>query len=55
MRSWQTTVCGILALISGLAPIWAPAEVAQKIQASAIVFASCGLFAAKDHNVTGQK
>lgn len=54
MRNWKTTVCGVLTLISGLAPIWAPPELAAKIQQSAVVFMGCGLLVGKDYNVSGK-
>jgi hypothetical protein len=54
MKSWKTTVCGVLTLIAALAPIWAPPETSRKIQQSAMLVVGCGLLAAKDSNVTGK-
>lgn len=48
LTNWKTTIFGVLALVSGLAPIWAPAHIATKIQASAAVFAASGLIVARD-------
>jgi hypothetical protein len=48
MKDWKTTLCGVLTLVAGLAPIWAPADIAGKIQLSVPVFIGCGLFAAAD-------
>ncbi len=53
VTSWRTTLFGILTLVAGLAPIWAPPSVTSKIQATAIVIAGGGLVAAKDSNVSG--
>ncbi len=46
--NWKTTAAGVLALAAALAAIWAPPEVARKIQISAGVFAASGLVAARD-------
>jgi hypothetical protein len=46
--NWKTTAAGLLALAAALAAIWAPPELARKIQVTAGVFAASGLVAAKD-------
>lgn len=43
-----TTIFGILAIAATLAPVWAPAEYASRIQASAAILTSGGLIAAAD-------
>lgn len=43
-----TTVFGILTIASSLAPIWAPAHIAAKIQASTAVLSGVGLIGAAD-------
>lgn len=43
-----TTVLGILTMALALAPVWAPADYAAKIQASAALLAGGGLVAATD-------
>ena len=48
--NWKTTLAGLLALAASLAPVWAPANIATKIQTSAAVFAASGLIASKDHD-----
>jgi hypothetical protein len=48
LKSWKTTLAGVLTLAAAVAPIWAPAAIAAKIQATAAVFAASGLIAAKD-------
>ena len=50
VNNWKTTAAGLLALAASLAPIWAPPELASKIQASAAVFVASGLIAAKDQD-----
>ena len=50
LQNWKTTVAGLFALAASLAPIWAPGNVASKIQASAGVFAAAGLVVSKDQN-----
>lgn len=51
LKSWKTSVLGAIALVMGLANIWAPPAYQQKVQQTAAVFAGLGLIAAKDHNV----
>ncbi len=54
VRNWKTTLAGILTLVSGVAPIWAPPEIAQKVQQTGMVVAiAFGLMSAKDSNVSG--
>ena len=50
LKNWKTTLAGLLALAASLAPIWAPAGVASKIQATAGIFAASGLVVSKDHD-----
>lgn len=50
VTNWKTTVTGLLALAASLAPLWAPSEIAAKIQSSAAIIAASGLIAAKDHD-----
>jgi hypothetical protein len=48
LTNWKTTVAGLLTIAAALAPIWAPAALASKIQASALAIAGTGLLAAHD-------
>jgi hypothetical protein len=50
MTNWKTTAAGALTLAAALAPIWAPPDLAHKLQMSAGVFVASGLLAAKDGN-----
>jgi len=50
LKNWKTTAAGLLALAATLAPVWAPAGVSAKIQATAAVFAASGLMVSKDHD-----
>jgi hypothetical protein len=50
VTNWKTTVAGLLALAASLAPVWAPSNIAAKLQASAAIFAASGLIASKDHD-----
>lgn len=50
--NWKTTLFGVLTIISALAPIWAPAEIAHKIQATTAVFTGSGLIFSKDANIS---
>lgn len=50
LKNWKTTAAGLLALAASLAPIWAPASMSSKIQATAGVFAASGLVVSKDHD-----
>jgi hypothetical protein len=43
-----TSIFGILAIVAGLAPIWAPPQISAKIQTTAAVLTGGGLLAAQD-------
>jgi hypothetical protein len=51
LKNWKTTLAGALSLAAVLAPIWAPADIASKIQATAGIFAASGLVVSRDHNI----
>lgn len=53
MKNWKTTLAGLFTLVCAIAPIWAPPEMAHKLQATAAACAACGLIAAKDSNTPG--
>lgn len=46
--NWFTSIMGLLTLASGLAPVWAPPNVASKVQQTTAVFTAIGLAAAQD-------
>lgn len=49
-RNWKTNTLGAIALIVGLAQIWAPASLQPEVQMTIGVLTSVGLLAAKDHD-----
>jgi hypothetical protein len=48
--NWKTNTVGAIALIIGLAQLWAPANLQAKIQQTAVVLTGAGLLAARDNN-----
>lgn len=48
--NWKTNTLGAIALVIGLAQIWAPPAWQKQIQATSGVLAGAGLIAAKDHD-----
>jgi len=48
--NWKTNTLGAIALIIGLAQLWAPATLQGNIQKTAVLLTGCGLLAARDNN-----
>jgi hypothetical protein len=48
--NWKTNTLGAIALLIGLAQIWAPPAWQKKIQQTAVALTGVGLLAAKDNN-----
>lgn len=48
--NWKTNTIGAITLLIGLAQLWAPAAIQQKISATAGLLAGAGLLTAKDYD-----